>query len=408
MHVLYLHQYFCTLSGVSGTRSYEFAKRWVAAGHDVTVITSGAFLPEVQNSGARTVLDIDGIDVHVIRVPYSNSMGARQRLVSYFGFAARAALASRRVSAPDIVFATSTPLTIGIPGVMAKKSFRCPMVFEVRDLWPAVPIELGWIRNPVLIKSARMLERWIYRHSSAIVALSPGIAAGVEAAGVPPHRIVVAPNCSDNDLFHPEIDGGGVREIVDGDKFVAIYVGSLGRANRVSVLLDVARILEQRNAPVRIIVLGDGYERRAIEQGVRDLGLSSIRVFDPVPKQDLPRWLTAADVGLILFDRRPILGTNSPNKFFDYCAAGRPSLINVDGWVADLIEDEAIGVAVRGGEALAIAEGIQALERDRESCRAMGVRARRLAESQFDRDRISAVVLDTLVSVSGGPVDRWN
>jgi glycosyltransferase involved in cell wall biosynthesis len=273
------------------------------------------------------------------------------------------------------------------------------MVFEVRDLWPAVPIELGWLRHPALRWSAHALERWIYRNSAAVIALSPGMASGVEKSGYPPERVVVAPNCADNDLFHSAMDGGRFQKPDAGDALRAIYVGTLGRANRVSILLQVARILEQRRINVHFTVLGDGYERRSMEEGIRKWDLSSIRMGGAVPKRSVPDWMAAADIGLVLFDDFQILGTNSPNKFFDYCAAGRASLINTNGWLADLVENERIGVAVRDGKPESIAAALEALAADRTACRDMGRRARRVAETHFDRDVVSRRVLDTLIDV---------
>ncbi|MBD3176836.1 MAG: glycosyltransferase, partial [Armatimonadia bacterium] len=149
MHILYLHQYFCTPEGSSGTRSYEMARRLVAAGHRVTMVCSAANLGHLDLPAGRSDLEIDGIHVIALNVAYSNRMSHLERIKAFYRFAWGARQAGRAASGVDVVFATSTPLTIAYPGVGASRRHRCPMVFEVRDLWPELPIAVGALRDPV-------------------------------------------------------------------------------------------------------------------------------------------------------------------------------------------------------------------------------------------------------------------
>ena len=200
MKILYLPQYCTTPAMSGGTRSYEMAKRLVAAGHEVHVITTWRGASERRD---WWVEDIDGIQVHWLPVPYSNAMGFARRLKAFFHFAARSARRAVTIGG-DVVFATSTPLTIALPAVAAARKLKRPMVFEVRDLWPLLPIAIGALRSPVTIALARWLERFAYRNADRIVALSPGMAEGVVATGYDPARVHVIPNSCDLDLFQPD------------------------------------------------------------------------------------------------------------------------------------------------------------------------------------------------------------
>ena len=201
MRILYLHQFFITRAGVGGTRSYEFARRFVDRGHSVRMVTAASGTSEV-----------DGIEVVGARGGYSDYVSATatsypRRMLAFARFALTASLHAMRGPRPDVVYATSPPLTIALPALLAAARHRAPLVFEVRDLWPEAPIQMGALRNPVAQRLARLLERAVLRRSARVIALSPGIRAGVEAAGVPAERITLVPNASDLELFSPASTG---------------------------------------------------------------------------------------------------------------------------------------------------------------------------------------------------------
>ncbi|NLY71895.1 MAG: glycosyltransferase family 4 protein, partial [Clostridiales bacterium] len=206
MRIVYLHQYFSTPEGSSGIRSYEMARRMVQAGHEVFMITSersGKF--STKKKWYQT--EEAGIKVYWTPVLYSNHMGYLQRIQAFFQYAWRAAWKAASFDA-DIIFATSTPLTIALPAVYASKKNKIPLVFEVRDLWPELPIAIGAIKNPLLIAVARWLERFAYRNSARVIALSPGMKAGVIKSGYPENKVSVIPNSCDLDLFDVDPNDG--------------------------------------------------------------------------------------------------------------------------------------------------------------------------------------------------------
>ncbi|MBN2247537.1 MAG: glycosyltransferase family 4 protein [Coriobacteriia bacterium] len=389
MRVLYLHQFFATRESSLGLiRSYEFSRRMVENGHDVTMVTSSSRLPESYGHRLFTDGEIDGIRVRSVRVRYANVMGFARRIWSFLAFTVGATWLSVSAGRHDVVVATSTPLTVGIPGWIAAALSNTPFVFEVRDLWPEAAIQMGALtRGGLLARFAKALERFLYRRAVSVIALSPGMVAGVLGEGIDAARVHMIPNCSDLDLFHP---GEKDRELVDRFQldglFVVGYAGAVGPSNALEAQLpEAARILEERGrSDIVFVVAGEGKSLPELERLTADR--ANVRLVGLLPKREVPRLTRTADVLLTLFAGVPILATNSPNKFFDALASGRPVIVNQPGWTRDLVEDNAAGVAVPAGDGRALADAIQALADDPERTALMGRNARRLAEDQFDRD----------------------
>ncbi len=404
MRIVYIHQFFATRESSLGLiRSYEFGRRMVEAGHEVIVITSSSRLPEHFSERLFSRGEIDGIDVRSVRVSYSNYMGYARRIVSFLAFTAGATWLALRAPRPDVVFATSTPLTVGVPGVIAAALRRTPFVFEVRDLWPEAAIQMGALRRKgVLARVAKSLERFLYRRSAAVIALSPGMAEGVVAEGYPAERVHTIPNSCDLDLFHPGPKDGELVERfgLDG-RFVVGYAGAIGPSNAVQDSVPkAARILKERGRDdIVFLVAGDGKSLPEIRQVKERDRLDNLLLVGPMPKRDVPRLTRTADALMTLFADVPILFTNSPNKFFDGLATGRPMIVNSPGWTRDLVEESGAGLYVPPGDGRALADAIEQLADDPDRVREMGDRARRLAEKRFGRDDLARQVIDVLESV---------
>lgn len=408
MHILYLNQYFITRSGVGGTRAYEFARYLISQGHRVTMVTSAdTSIP--WSGGLLRRRTLEGIEVVELRAGYSDytsgtAISYGQRITAFLLFALASVVGVLRVPRPDLVFATSTPLTIGIPGVIASAYHHAPLVFEVRDLWPEAPIQIGALKHPAQILLARWLERFIYRRSTRIIALSPGMKAGVVDAAIPPERVTVIPNASDLDLFSPTIDGSAFRKKwgVD-DKFVALYFGTMGEANDLMQAVRAAKVLHERNDDtIRIVLHGRGRQRPELEAFVRDHGLHNVVFSDAVPdKAAVAQLVAAAQVGMTIYKNLPILYTCSPNKLFDTLAAGRPALVNTPGWLSELVTQNQCGVAVRPDDPVDLADQLIFLRDHPELVASYGENARRLAERVFDRRKLAQQLLETFEAALG-------
>ncbi len=389
MRILYVHQFFATRESSLGLiRSYEFARRWIADGHEVTIVTSSSRLPEEYDRSVFVDGEIDGIRVRSVRVRYSNYMGYARRMWSFVLFTVGASWLASTAGTYDVVFATSTPLTVGIPGWIAAAVRRTPFVFEVRDLWPEAAIQMGALkRTGALARVAKTLERFLYRRSAEIVGLSPGMVAGVIAEGIAPEHVHMVPNCSDLDLFHPgEKDDEflGAHGVAPG-AFVVGYAGAIGPSNAVEEQVPAAaRTLKERGRDdIEFVIAGDGKSFPALQAGVADL--DNVRLVGPLAKKDVPVLTRSADVLMTLFADVPILATNSPNKFFDGLASGRPMIVNSPGWTKDLVEECECGIYVPAGDGIALADAIERLADDPGTVATMGANARVLAEERFDR-----------------------
>ena len=391
MRISYLHQYFNTPEMAGGTRSYEMARRLVAKGHKVNMITSWR---EDDRRKKWFKTEEAGIHVHWLPVPYSNNMSYMERIKAFFRFACGAARKTASLPA-DVVFATSTPLTVALPGAYASKRQKAPMVFEVRDLWPELPIAVGALRNPVLQYAARWLERFAYHSSKRVVALSPGMKDGVEKTGFSEEKIAVIPNSSDLDFFDPNrSDGQAFRaehpEI--GDAPLVVYAGSMGIINGVDYLPHIANSSRKQGIDLQFAVVGKkGQEEQWVRNTAQKLGVldENFHMYSAVPKHKMPDVLAAAEVALSLFvDLKP-MWANSANKFFDALASGTPVAINYGGWQAELLKETGAGIVLPPNDPDEAARRLGEFVKDRIKIAEAGKAARKLAEERFSRDNLA-------------------
>ncbi len=394
MRIAYIHQHFSTKKGATGTRSYEMSQRLIRAGHDVTmicgvnqVLTRDCF--EVNDRVNK--MDIDGIRVICIAEPYANEMSFTRRLVAFGRFAREATKILSRLEL-DLVFATSTPLTVGIPGMKAARRLGVPFVFEVRDLWPELPIAMGIIKNPVLKWYTRRLEHRIYQAAQGIVALAPGIKEGICRTGYPENQVAVIPNAADLDLFRPRDQRTSDPEFGKPEDLKLVFTGAHGLANGLDAVLDAAAELKRRGERgVRFIFIGHGSQRDRLMRRSQEEGLEELTVWKPsISKESLAQLLPQMDAGMMILKNIPAFyyGT-SPNKFFDYIACGLPVLNNYPGWLANVITDNRCGMVAPADNAQAFVEAVLWLRDHPDERRAMGARSRELAERSFSRDQLA-------------------
>lgn len=404
MHVLYFHQYFCTPQGSSGTRSYEMAKYLVSQGHKVTMVFARS--PRLKSpiehvpfkKGTRRGI-FEGINLIELNIQYNNKFGLVKRALVFFRYAIRS-IQPVFTEQYDVVFATSTPLTAGIPGIIMKMfNRRKAFVFEVRDLWPELPKEMGLIKNPIVLWLMSVLESLSYNKADACIALSPGIKKGIESKLKSSKPVFLVPNGSDLDLFQP---GSVSKEVFTGctDKdFVAVFTGAHGMANGLDAALDAAKCLKERSGTdhIKLVFIGDGILKKTLVERAAKEGLANCIFMSPVPKLELVKLLQAADVGLMLLANIPAFyyGT-SPNKFFDYVSVGLPILNNYPGWLADMIGENKLGIAVPPDDPEAFAQALVELSNNKTQLKEMSLNSRSFAEEKFNRQVLAGKFLDAL------------
>ena len=401
MRILYLHQYFNTPQMSGGTRSYEMARRLVAWGHEVYMITSWREGNGLHHQGWYETNE-EGIHVYWLPVPYANAMPYWDRMRAFLKFAFGATLKAAALPV-DIVFATSTPLTIAVPAVYAARRQKVPMVFEVRDLWPEIPIAIGALKGRIAIEASLWLERWAYRHAANIIALSPGMKTGIIRTGYPENKVHVIPNGADLELFTvPLTVEQEFRRRFEWlqDRPLVVYTGALGMMNGVEYLAHLAAATRLLMSEARFLVVGSGKEWNKVRQIAHNLGVLNQNFFmlDSLPKMAIPAVLAAANIATSLFIDLPEIWVNSANKFFDALASGTPLAVNYRGWQAELLEESGAGLVldVQDVEQSA-ARLVEALKNPAWLAQA-GKAARDLAEKRFSRDKLARDLEAILIS----------
>ena len=410
MHILYIHQHFATPAGSTGTRSYEFARRWVKAGHKVTFITGYYDIGGLElQTGLIQKQTVEGINVVVAGTKYSNKQSYLRRVMSFLSFCLLSIYAGLRAKKIDVMYVSSTPLTVGIQAMVIKWAKRVPYVFEVRDQWPEIPIELGIITSRLLIKILLWHEKTIYKNSSSIVALSPGQADSVKKVLTQPFRqglglteekpIMVIPNSCDTDAFRPDVDGLAIRQKKGWrDKFVLLHAGAMGKVNGLGFIIDAAERLKEHN-DILFVLMGDGNQKPVLESKVKKLGLANVEILPSVPKRELPEFYAAADVGLVIIGNFPIIEHNSANKFFDSLSAGRPVLLNYSGWQRRILEENEAGFGCDLCNLDDFVEKVLYLNSHRKQLKQMEQNARQVALKKFNRDESAKQALEVISSV---------
>ena len=400
MRIVYIHQHFRTPEMSGGTRSYEFARRLVARGHEVFMVTADSSGTAAPAGSHRTSVEA-GITVYWCNVAYGNAMPAWRRILAFLQFVAVSSRLAARLP-QDVVLATSTPLTVSLPGAWSAFRNRVPMVFEVRDLWPHVPIALGALRGWPVRKAAEWLERWSYRRADRLIALSPDMARGILRVR-PDAEVTVIPNASDLELFGSasEDDAALLQEHPwVAERPVVLYAGTFGRANGVGYLVDVAEGLRQRMPSAAVVLIGSGAEFEQTRRRAEDRGLLGVNCFvlGNQPKSRVAAWFRACAVSTSVFIDEPALAANSPNKVFDALAAGRPVAVNNGGWIAELLTEYGAGISLPPGRPADAAVLLAELLSDVDRLRTTGEAARRLAADRFDRDKLYAEFESVLTS----------
>lgn len=407
MRVIYFHQHFATPSVGGGLRSYEFAKKLIGRGHQVTMVCGGDHklfnLPTTKKKGVYRG-EIDGIDVVQISLPFSNNDGKLIRAKVFLKYAFKSLFFAFHEDY-DLAFATSTPLTSGIPGLAAKWFRKKKFVFEVRDFWPDSTITLFQAvgkKYPWYLKvGLSFLGNLCYRAADACIGLAPGICDAIKAHSQKGKRVELIPNGCDLELMKPgrredlHLDG-----VLSSDT-VAIFTGAHGVANGLDAVLDAARVLKERNRnDIKLVFIGQGMRKKALMDRAEVEGLNNCLFFPPVPKYTLASIVGSADIGMqVLANASFFYYGTSPNKFFDFISAGLPVINNYPGWIADMLKDNNCGIVVEPLNPDAFADGLIFLADHLSKRKEYGINARLLAERDFDRDKLANQFVNYLESV---------
>jgi glycosyltransferase involved in cell wall biosynthesis len=379
MKVIYVHQYFRTPDQGGAVRSYHLAKGLADAGIGVEMITT-------HDSPDYDQRWIDGIRVHYLPVYYDQKLGFLRRVWAFWQFVTKAKKLLKILPRPDLLYITSTPLTTGMIGLWVKKTMAIPYIFEVRDLWPEAPIQVGVIRNPVTKSLLYFLEKRIYLQAMSLVALSPGIAAHLQKIS-PQREVALIPNFSDLGSFFPKEKNQKLAEQLGLSAGLTVaYTGALGRVNAVEELLELAEISQNRGKSWNFLIMGTGSYEPGLRDYVEETQLKNVRFIPFGPKEMVNEVLSLADFAWISFSHLPVLKTNSPNRFFDALAAGKAIMVNHKGWVYELVKTHELGISCLPGKMEAAFSNLEKLEKNPSELDRLGRNSRKLAETCFSKE----------------------
>lgn len=394
MKILYFYQYFSTSEGAWGTRVYEFSKRWVAQGHQVTVVTSVYAKSDLVPAGFVSKKTIEGIDVRVINVRIDNKQSVLKRIWTFMVYAWVSSWYALTLRA-DVVVASSGPITVGIPGLVARWLRGRKLVFEARDLWPEGAVNMGILKGNLPVRTAYAFEKICYKSSSAIIGLSPGIRNNI-LARFPLLRVESVTNAANIPLFSsPSPAPAGFAPGT-----YAIYFGNLGEVNHSHFLLDAASILlKNGRTDIPIVLIGDGQLKDKLRQRVASESLTNVFILDLMPKSTLVGWVQHALVSVIPLKPLPVFDTSSPNKLFESMAAGVPVIQTTNGWIRDFLAEHDAGFTVDGNDPQALSEKLIQLKDNPQIAAGMAQRAKKAAVQFFDKDYLADKMLSILTSV---------
>ena len=392
--ILILHQHFKVPVRGGAIRSYYLAKALVDKGMKVVVITAENY-PDYRSEC------IEGIDVHYLPVAYDNRFGFARRVYAFYRFMVKAVKFAGHHRDADLCYAISTPLTTGLAARRIRSRYGIPYIFEVGDLWPDAPVEMGFVPNSFLRRKLYRMEEKIYRDALSIVALSPAIREIIRRK-IQGKNVHLLPNMADTGYFQPE-EKLPVLEKKFGvaGSFVVSYIGAIGVANGLHYFLDCAAAIARAGLRVTFLVCGAGAMLDVLKREATELGLENVAFIPFRNREGVREVMNVTDAAFISYQPFPILETGSPNKYFDGLAAGKLAVVNFGGWIREELERERCGVYVDPRSPMDFVRAITPFVEDRQLLRTFQRAGRSLAERRYSRSLLGeryAEIVGTAVS----------
>ena len=411
MHILVVHQYYLHKEDAGGSRWNQFAKYWSRSGHKITVLAgmvhyaTGKKQPEYKGKFVVRERETENIEVLRCYVSESYNKSFVGRFWAYISFVFSTILAGLFCTDKcDVIICTSPPLTVGLTGWALSKLKKTPMVFEVRDLWLESFIDMGLIKNRLVIKFMCSIQKIIYKSAKWINVLTPAFEEFlVNVNGVPKNKISMIPNGADLDIIKPGPKDNWVRDKhCLGDKFIVTYVGAHGITNKLTQLIEAANILKEKDPDVQVMFIGDGIRKPQLKEKAAELGLDNLTFVDSVPKNVIVDYIAASDVCTAVLGKLELFKAVYPNKVFDYMAAARPIIIGIDGVAKKLVEDARAGIYVEPENPKEFVEAVLKLKANPKLCNEYGENGLNFVKKNFDR----AILADRYIDILQNKVSR--
>ncbi|MGQ9504972.1 MAG: glycosyltransferase family 4 protein [Thermogutta sp.] len=398
MHILFFSHYFPPEINAPASRTYEHALHWVRAGHRVTIITcnpncpTGVLFPGYKNRLRPQREVMDGIEVVRVWTFLAPNAGRLRRIINYVSYMVTAVIAGLWVDRPDVIVATSPQFFCGWAGVLVSRLRRQPFVLEIRDIWPESIETVGAIRLRPILRVLQLLEKWMYHAADHIVTVGEGYRRNILTKVNLPERVSVITNGVDLTKFQPRQADPELRRMWGGEgKFVCAYVGTIGMAHGLDVVLEAAvRLRDQGREDVVFWLVGEGARKAELEAEAKRRGLDGRIVFTGrLPKEEMPRVLASADCCLVHLKKTELFETVIPSKIFEMMAMGKPIIMGVGGEALKIVEEAGAGLAMEPESAESLLKSINTLQR---SELALGGNTRAVRDylaERFSRDALA-------------------
>jgi len=409
--ILYVSQYFPPEMGAPAARVSELSCYWAQERHEVTVLTgfpnhpTGVVPAEYRGKFWRLVAREEANGVNVTRtwlLPFPNRR-TYQRVLNYSSFCLSAAATGLFAQRPDIVIASSPQLLVGLSGWWLARCKRSRFIFEVRDLWPESLAAVGVGRPDSLVYRALAgIAGFLYRNADHIVVVTPAFKEHlVQYWQVAPEKISVIENGVEAELFSPRTENDLRTDLGADGKFVVSYIGTMGNAQGLQMLVEVAERLRHSAPDVLFLLVGEGAEKEQLVSLVRSRGLTNLRFVDQQSRGNIPAYICASDACVVLLKKNEIFKTVIPSKMLEFMSCARPITLGVEGQARKIIEEARAGICVEPGNPSELAQAVLHLARDEQLRETLGRNGRRHVLQHFSRRQTAMAYLDLLNALMG-------
>lgn len=398
MHILLITPNYYPEVNAPATRQHEHCRRWAQLGHQVTVIAPaphwpvGKVFPGYKNRWASREAH-DGVQVLRVWTLLSANRGFLLRTLAFVTFMLRAVLASLGIRSVDVIVATSPQFFAGLAGTIASRIKRRPFVLEIRDIWPESIVDVGAMRRSPLIRLLEWLERRMYQSANHIVTVGGGYREKLLQRGVPADKISVVTNGVDLDAWRPAPPDDAMLDLHNSrGKFVCAYVGTIGMAHGLDVVLDAAEELQQREDDSIVFwLVGDGARREELERDAKRRRLTNVRFLGQVSKPQVQQVLASSDACLVHLRGTELFGTVIPSKIFETMAMEAPIIMGVRGEAQDVVLAAQAGVPMEPDSWPSLLAALEQLQSG-----LPGNNGRSFVAQFYNRDKLAARMLTIL------------
>lgn len=392
MKILLINQVFVSPDEPGHTRHFEMAKFLQKYGDELVIVASDMNYQTgqrtVEHNGLAAEQVIEGVRILRTYMYPAIHRSYFWRILSFFSFMISSIFSAMKVKDVDMIMGTSPPIFQAFSAWFLAFVRRKPFLLEVRDLWPEFIVSMGVFNNPFLIKLARMLEMFLYRRATHILVNSPAYKEYIESKGIAKEKISFIPYGADIDMFKPDVEPSQIRQELNlKNKFLVLYTGAMGQANDIYTILRAADRLKDHEK-ICFVLFGDGKEKRNLQAKAQKFRLDNVIFAGVRPKHDIPSIVASADVCLAILQDIPMFRTTYPNKVFDYMAAGKATVLVIDGVIRKVIEESQGGVYVSPGDDQQLAEVLLDLSNDTTRLSQMGENSRRYLVQNLDRENM--------------------